>query len=105
MFCIKDRIEYCPQASVSIDLLRKTTGSIVLTAIDRGIAIEAQMSPFDNFIEIIEGLAEIKMPENVVHIQSGQAIAISAHHIYSIIAIEKVKYLLTIIKSGYEDDF
>ena len=52
-------VEYVPHSAVFRTLIRKITGNIVALAIDGGEKLEEKISPFDAFIEIIEGKSEI----------------------------------------------
>jgi len=97
-------IEYVPHSVVSREIIKKTTGSISIVAIDTGEELARKTSPFDIFIEIIEGKAEIVIEEESIPLLTGQAIIIPAHAPNSIIAGERCKMLVTIIKSGYEQE-
>jgi quercetin dioxygenase-like cupin family protein len=96
-------IEYVPNSVVSKTIIRKTTGNISIVAIDTGEALEEKISPFDTFIQIIEGNAEIVIDGKSNLLHTGQAIIIPAHTSNSVKANERFKMISTIIKSGYED--
>ena len=96
-------IEYVPNSVVSKTIIRKTTGNISVVAIDTGEVLEEKISPFDMFIQIIEGNAEIVIDEKSNLLYTGQAIIIPAHTSNSAKANERFKMISTIIKSGYED--
>jgi len=96
-------IEYVPNSVVTKTMIRKTTGNISVVAIDTGEVLAEKISPFDTFIQIIEGKAEVIIDgkSNMIHI--GQAIIIPAHTSNSVRANERFKMISTIIKSGYEE--
>jgi quercetin dioxygenase-like cupin family protein len=96
-------IEYVPNSVVSKTIIRKTTGNISIVAIDTGEALAEKISPFDTFIQIIEGNAEIVIDGKSNLLHTGQAIIIPAHTSNSVKANERFKMISTIIKSGYED--
>jgi len=96
-------IEYVPSSVVSKTIIRKTTGNISVVAIDTGEALAEKISPFDTFIQVIEGKAEIVINEESNNLQTGQAIIIPAHASNIIRANERFKMISTVIKSGYED--
>ena len=98
-------IEYVPNSVVTKTIIRKTTGNISVVAIDIGEALAEKISPFDTFIQIIEGKAEVVIDGKSKMIQIGQAIIIPAHTSNSVRANEKFKMISTIIKSGYEESF
>jgi quercetin dioxygenase-like cupin family protein len=95
-------IEYVPNSVVSKTIIRKTTGNISVVAIDTGEALAEKISPFDTFIQIIEGVAEILIDEKPNLLQTGQAIIIPAHSSNTVKANERFKMISTVIKSGYE---
>jgi quercetin dioxygenase-like cupin family protein len=97
-----DIIEYVSNSVVSKTIIRKTTGNISLVAIDRGEALTENISPYDIFIQIIEGTAEVVIEDNSNTLQTGQGIVIPAHASHIIKANERFKMISTIIKSGYE---
>ena len=96
-------IEYVPNSVVTKTIIRKTTGNISIVAIDTGEVLAEKISPFDTFIQIIEGKAEVVIDGKSKMVQIGQAIIIPAHTSNSVRANEKFKMISTIIKSGYEE--
>ena len=97
-------IEYVPNSVVSKTIIRKTTGNISVVAIDTGEALAEKISPFDTFIQIIEGKAEVVIDEQSNILQTGQGIIIPAHTSNIVNANGRFKMISTVIKSGYEDN-
>ncbi|MFH0757546.1 MAG: cupin domain-containing protein [Bacteroidota bacterium] len=97
-----DLVDYLPHSVVYRTLVKKITGNIIAIAIDSGERIEEKISPFDNFIQIIEGESEIVIDNNSNILETGQAILIPAHSTNLIRANNPTKMLITVIKSGYE---
>jgi quercetin dioxygenase-like cupin family protein len=95
-------IEYVPNSVVSKTIIRKTTGNISVVAIDTGEALAEKISPFDTFLQIIDGKAEVVIDEESNMLQTGQAIIIPAHASNIVKANERFKMISTVIKSGYE---
>ena len=95
-------IEYVPNSVVSKTIIRKTTGNISVVAIDTGEALAEKISPFDTFIQIIEGAAEIVIDDESTKLLMGQGIIIPAHTSNSVKANGRFKMISTVIKSGYE---
>ena len=71
-------------------------------AIDTGEALAEKISPFDTFIQIIEGVAEVVINKKSNMPQTGQAIIIPAHSSHIVNANERFKMISTVIKSGYK---
>ena len=95
-------IEYVPNSVVSRTIIRKTTGNISVVAIDTGEALAEKISPFDTFIQIIEGTAEIVIDDQPNIIQTGEGIIIPAHTSNIVRGNGRFKMISTVIKSGYE---
>jgi quercetin dioxygenase-like cupin family protein len=102
-FILIEIIEYIPNSVVSKTIIRKTSGNVSVVAIDTGEALPEKISPFDTFIQIIEGDAEVVIGEKSNFLSTGQAIIIPAHTPNCIKAQVRFKMISTIIKSGYEE--
>jgi quercetin dioxygenase-like cupin family protein len=96
-------IEYVPNAVLIKTIIKKTTGNVSAVSFDTGEALTEKTSPFDTFIQIIDGKAEIIINGKSNMLETGQSIIIPAHARNIIKANEKFKMLSTVIKSGYED--
>lgn len=102
-FIICEILEYIPNSIVIKTILKKVTGSINAVSFDCGEALTGKVLPFDTFIQIIDGQAEIIIDDQSNLLEIGQSIIIPAHSRNAIKANERFKMLSTIIKSGYED--
>jgi quercetin dioxygenase-like cupin family protein len=102
-FIIVEIIEYIPNSVVIKTIIRKTTGNISAVSFDSGEALSGKISPFDTFIQVIDGKAEIVIDEQSHILDTGQSIIIPAHAPNTIKANVRFKMLSTIIKSGYEE--
>ena len=97
-----DLIDYVPHSVVYRTLVQKITGNIIAIAIDSGEALEEKISPFDTYIQIIEGESEIVIDNCSTILATGQAILVPAHATNLIRANNPSKMVVTVIKSGYE---
>jgi quercetin dioxygenase-like cupin family protein len=95
-------IQYVPNSVVTRTIIRKLTGNINAIAIDSGESLSEKISPFDTYIQIIEGEAEIVIDNISSNLITGEGILIPAHAANVIRANNPVKMIRTIIKSGYE---
>lgn len=100
---IVEIIEYVDNAVVSKTILKKSTGNVTAMSFDEGEELEDKISPFDNYIQIIDGNAELTIDKKVHNLKLGNGIIIPAHAQHRFNAKEKFKIISTIIKSGYED--
>jgi quercetin dioxygenase-like cupin family protein len=96
-------IEYMPNAVVSKTIIKKTTGNITVSSFDAGEELDEKISPFDTYIQIIDGAAELTINGQKYMLKLGEGIVIPAHakHIFN--ANVQFKMISTVIKSGYED--
>jgi quercetin dioxygenase-like cupin family protein len=100
---IVEIIQYVPQAVVSKTIIKKTTGNITVSSFDAGEELAEKTSPFDTYIQIIDGAAEIEISKKLYKLGLGEGIVIPAHAAHNFNATEQFKMISTIIKSGYED--
>ncbi len=100
---IVEIIEYVPNSVVIKTIIKKTTGNVSAVSFDSGETLTDRLSPFDNFIQIIDGRAEIIIDSNSNQLETGQSIIIPAHSTNTIKANIRFKMLSTIIKSGYDE--
>ena len=102
-FIIVEIIEYIPNSVVIKTIIKKTTGNVSAVSFDSGEALTERTSPFDTFIQLIDGKAEVIIEGTSNLLNTGQSIIIPAHARNTIKANERFKMISTIIKSGYED--
>jgi len=95
-------IEYVPNSVVHKSILKKTTGNVSVVSIDTGEAVTEKISPFDTFVQIIDGKAEILIDGISNLLDTGQSIIMPAHTSHTVKAKERFKMISTTIKSGYE---
>ncbi len=95
-------IEYVSNSVVIKTIIKKTTGSVNAISVDSGEKLAAAPVPFDKFIQIIDGQAEIFIDDCSHNLETGEFIIIPAHSRNTIKGNERFKMISTIIKSGYE---
>jgi quercetin dioxygenase-like cupin family protein len=101
-FITVEIIEYVPNSVVIKTILKKSTGNITVMSVDSGEGLTEKTSPFDTFVQVIDGQAEIVINKISNLLKTGQSIVIPAHASNYITANERFKMILTVIKSGYE---
>lgn len=99
---IVELIEYVPNAVVSKTILKKTTGNVTVSSLDAGEELGEKTLAFDNYIQIIDGSAEVNINDKTYKLKLGEGITIPAHMKHCFNAAQQFKMLSTIIKSGYE---
>ena len=96
---IVEIIEYVPNSVVSKTIIKKSTGTVSVVAIETGEGLTEKTSPFETFIQIIEGKAEIVISGKSNFLVTGQSIIIPAFTPNIVKANERFKMILTVIKS------
>ena len=100
---IVEIIEYLPNAVVSRTIIKKITGNITVSSFDAGEELAEKLSPFDAFIQIIDGSAELSINDKIQTLKLGDGIIIPAHAKHHFNANVQFKMISTVIKSAYED--
>ncbi|MGI8598833.1 MAG: hypothetical protein ACR2KB_06205 [Chitinophagaceae bacterium] len=58
---IVELLEYVPNGVLTKTILKKTTGNVTVTSMDAGEELTEKTLPFDMFIQIIDGTAEMQI--------------------------------------------
>jgi quercetin dioxygenase-like cupin family protein len=100
---IVEIVEYVPNAVVSRTIIKKTTGNVTAMSFAEGEELTEKTIPFDTFVQIIHGAAQITIGKKKHTLKLGTGIVIPAHALHRFFANEQFKMISTIIKSGYEE--
>ena len=99
---IVELIEYEHNAVVSKSIMKKTTGSINAMSFPSGEGLNEKTSPYDTYVQIIDGSAIIVVNGKPNKLNIGEGILIPAHQPSNIKPNGRFKLIVTVIKSGYE---
>jgi quercetin dioxygenase-like cupin family protein len=97
--CLKDLINYQDGSVVSREIIRKSTGTITLFAFDKDQGLSEHTAPFDAFVQILDGEAEVTISGKIFHLEQGQMVILPANETHALKASSKFKMLLVMIKS------
>jgi quercetin dioxygenase-like cupin family protein len=100
---IVEILEYMPRSTLIRTIIKKTTGNITVTSMDAGEELAEKMCPFDVFVQIIDGTAQLIINDKRYQLRLGEGIIIPANAAHCFTAKEQFKMISTTIKSGYED--
>ena len=95
---INPMINYQKDAIVSCTLIKMKTGSITMFAFDKEQALSEHTAPFDALVQVIEGKVEVTIDGESKSLQAGQLIIMPANVPHALLATEKFKMILTMIK-------
>jgi len=74
-------IEYVPNSVVSKTILKKSSGNVTVVSFDTGEGLTEKTTPFDTFVQIIDGKADIVINGESNLLQTGQSIVIPLTHL------------------------
>ena len=95
-------IEYVENAVVIKTILKKSSGNISIMSVDTGEGLTEKTSPFDTFVQVIDGKVELVINKNIHILNVGDSIIIPSHTPNHIKPDGRFKIILTVLKSGYE---
>jgi len=95
-------IEYVENAVVIKTILKKSSGNITIMSVDTGEGLTEKTSPFDTFVQVVDGKVELVISNKLHLLNTGDSIIIPAHSPNHIRPDGRFKMILTVLKSGYE---
>ncbi len=91
-------INYSESAIVSRQLVKNPSGNVTLFAFDKDENLTEHTSPFEALVNLVEGKMEIKIGGEPYVVETGDIIKLPANVPHGLVALEKTKMLLTMIK-------
>ena len=96
---VAELINYQEGAVVSREIVKKPQGNVTLFAFDEGQGLTEHTSPFDALVQVLEGVAEITIAGQSHRVRGGELILMPAHQPHALMAVERYKMILTMIRS------
>lgn len=96
---INQSINYQEGSVVSKEIANKPSGTITLFAFDKGQGLTEHTTPFDAFVMVVDGVAEITVSGTKHEVGEGEMLHMPANAPHSLKAIQPFKMILTMIKS------
>ena len=94
------QVDFQNSSIVSKQIIKNKNGNVTLFAFDKGESLTEHTSPFQALVFIAEGEMEIKIGGNPHNIKTGEIILLPQNIHHSLVANEKTKMLLTMIKEN-----
>ena len=91
-------IDYQSGAVVSRTIMENDRGGITLFSFDSGQGLSEHTAPFDAFVYIVEGEAEITIAGNMHKVNNGEMIVMPANKPHSVKASSRFKMMLVMIR-------
>ena len=92
-------IEYAEGGVISKQLIKSPAGNITLFSFDKGEGLSEHRAPFDALVQVLEGVADITLNGTLFTVKAGESIVFPANAPHALVAVEKFKMLLTMIKA------
>jgi quercetin dioxygenase-like cupin family protein len=92
-------IDYAGNSIVSKTIIDKPVGTITLFAFDKGQKLSEHTAPYDAVVQIIDGSANLAIDGKSKTVCAGQIIVMPANVPHAVVAKEKFKMLLTMIRA------
>jgi quercetin dioxygenase-like cupin family protein len=95
-------VDYQADAVVSKTLLDKKIGNITVFAFDQGQGLSEHTSPYDAFVHILDGEAEISIEDKNHTVASGSVMIMPANRPHALKAEKPFKMMLVMIREKAE---
>ena len=92
-------IDYQEGSVVSRALIDKKVGTLTLFAFDKGQGLSEHTAPFDAFVHILDGEAQVVISSKAQNVGTGEMVIMPANEPHSLKALEKFKMMLVMIRA------
>ncbi len=96
---LTDLLEYQDDAVVSRTIIDKKTGTLTLFSFDEGQGLSEHTAPFDAFVYIVDGEAEVTISGNSLQLRAGEVVVMPANEPHALRATKRFKMMLVMIRS------
>ena len=91
--------EYQEGSVVSRTLIDKKVGTITIFAFAKGQGLSEHVAPYDAFVYILDGQAEITISGKVLNLSQGETVIMPANEPHALKAVKPFKMLLVMIRA------
>ena len=91
-------VDYADGAVVSRTLVKSKIGTLTVFAFDAGEELSEHTAPFDAYVQVLDGAAELTIGGEVVRAEAGETVRMPAHIPHAVHAAERFKMLLTLFR-------
>lgn len=96
---MSDLVAYSEGSVVSKTLIDKKVGTVTLFSFDAGQGLSEHTAPYDAFVQVVDGEAEVTIEGNAQTVSAGQLIIMPANKPHELKAIKPFKMLLVMIRA------
>lgn len=95
---LSELIDYHSDGVVSKTVIQKETGTLTLFAFDQGQSLSEHTAPYDAFVYIMDGVANITIEGNSYTVSEGEILIMPANKPHALKADQRFKMMLVMIK-------
>jgi quercetin dioxygenase-like cupin family protein len=95
----KELVTYHPGSVISRTLIDRKVGTITLFSFDAGQGLSEHTVPYDAFVQIVDGTAEVTIDGVAQNVAAGEFIIMPANIPHSLKAVEQFKMMLVMIRA------
>jgi quercetin dioxygenase-like cupin family protein len=96
---MSDLVPYADGSVVSKTLIDKKIGTLTLFSFDAGQGLSEHTAPYDAFVQVVDGEAEVTIEGTVHTVKAGQMIIMPANRPHALKAVKPFKMLLVMIRA------
>lgn len=97
-FSMTDKVAYAEGSVVSKIIIRNDKGNVTLFAFDKDEFLSEHTAPFDAIVQVLDGKGQVIIDGKPFDLNVGESIIMPANIRHAVVATEKFKMLLTMIK-------
>ncbi len=97
-FALNELVDYQDGSIVSREMIARQYGTVSTFAFDQGQSLSEHTAPFDAFVYIIEGQAQIIISGQTHELSAGQMIIMPANEPHAVKAPQQFKMMLVMIR-------
>lgn len=95
---LAEEVAFAPGAIVSRTIAKTKGGTLTLFAFDAGQELSEHTAPFDAFVTVLDGAAELVIGGTPVAAARGETVLMPAHVPHAVRARERFKMLLSMVR-------
>jgi quercetin dioxygenase-like cupin family protein len=95
---LEQEVGYAPGSVVSRTIAKARGGTVTLFAFDAGQELSEHTAPFDAFVQVLDGAAELTIGGERVVARTGETVRMPAGIPHALRAVEPFKMLLTLVR-------
>lgn len=94
-----EMVSYQDAAVVSRQITKAEAGNVTLFAFDKDQGLSEHTAPYDALVHVLEGEAQVTISGKPFDLKTGDAILMPANEPHALMAVQRFKMLLTMIRA------